>query len=225
MSLLIFFFAFSVFAQEGYPPESIKITHEILKRAVIKNNSCFPVLVFVNNQDLSVKAGEEVGLGSDQWGQWKWTPGTIGNMNERTIPSPIKEKNIPDFGPDTGDSHSGDYKFSYDFTVPQGTKVYAMESGVVVRVVQHYTVPHQNKALMDQVNKVEILHGDGSIGSYVHLKPQSVSLRLCESVSPGTLIGLSGHNGYSTGPHLHVDITRPVGRGKFMSIPLKFLSK
>jgi murein DD-endopeptidase MepM/ murein hydrolase activator NlpD len=209
---------------EGYPVDAVKVSYEKSKQAFVKNNSCFQALVYVNGKDVMVKAGEEVGLASENWGHWKWLPGSVGSMQEREVPSPIKGMTQVSFGPGMG-THHDQQKFSYDFSVPQGTPVYSMESGVVVRIVQHYSIAHQNKALMDQVNKVEILHDDGSFASYVHLKPQSVNMRLCERVPAGTLVGQSGHNGYSTGPHLHVDVIRPVGRGNFMTIPLKFLSK
>ena len=209
---------------EGYSPEVVKISYETSKKAFIKNSGCFPVIVYVNSKDYPVKAGEEVSLDSENWGHWKWLPGTIGSMNEREVPFPLKNVSQVSFGPGFG-THQDQQRFSYDFSVPQGTPVYAMESGVVIRIVQHYSIAHQNKAQLDQVNKVEILHADGSLASYAHLKPQSVTLRPCESISAGAQVGLSGHNGYSTGPHLHVDIARPVGRGNFMTIPLKFLSK
>lgn len=209
---------------EGYPVDAVKISYEKSKQAFVKNNSCFPAIVYVNGKDVSVKPGEEVGLLSETWGHWKWLPGSIGSMNERSVPAPIKGMTEVSFGPGMG-THQDQMRFSYDFSVPQGTPVYSMESGLVVRIVQHYSIAHQNKALMDQVNKVEILHDDGSFASYVHLKAQSVTLRLCERVAAGTLVGQSGHNGYSTGPHLHVDVIRPIGRGNFMTIPLKFLSK
>lgn len=209
---------------EGYPHEAVKISYEKSKKAFVKNSSCFPAMVYVNGKDVVVKAGEEVNLESETWGYWKWLPGSIGAMNEREVATPLKGITQVSFGPGVG-THHNQQRFSYDFSVPQGTPVYSMESGVVIRIVQHYSIAHQNKALMDQVNKVEILHDDGSFGSYVHLKAQSVSLKLCQRVSAGTQVGLSGHNGYSTGPHLHVDVIRPIGRGNFMTIPLKFLSK
>jgi murein DD-endopeptidase MepM/ murein hydrolase activator NlpD len=209
---------------EGYPHEAVKISYEKTKQAFVKNSGCFPAVVSVNGKDLSVKAGEEMGLETESWGHWKWHPGSIGSMAEREVPWPLKDVSKVSFGPGFG-THTSEHQYSYDFSVPQGTPVYAMESGVVIRIVQHYSIAHQNKTQMDQVNKVEILHADGSFASYVHLKPQSVTLRLCETVSAGALVGLSGHNGYSTGPHLHVDVIRPIGRGNFMTIPLKFLSK
>ena len=222
MIILFFILSLSVFAQEGYPPEAVKIEWEKTKQAFIKNYSCFPVTVYVNGKDHEVAAGAEETLNSPNWGSWKWFPGKKGKMDEKTVTSPLKEKYVPDFGANFGQTHINEYQFSYDFSVQEGTQVFAMESGIVVRIVQRYHQAHQDKARLDEVNKVEIIQADGSLASYVHLKGQSVPVRLCETVSKGQLIGLSGHNGFSSGPHLHVDMIRPVGMGKFHSIPLKF---
>lgn len=215
----------SAFAQEGYPPEAVKIQYEMGKRAFIKNSTCFPVTVFVNAKDFQVSPMSETGIDRDQWGSWNWHPGRIGSMNEKSVLAPLKTKQAVDFGPNTGDTHQDQFTFSYDFTVPEGTSVYAMESGTVARIVQHYQMAHQDKNRLQEVNKVEVLHTDGSVADYVHLKPGSVVLKLCDKVESGQLIGQSGHNGFSSGPHLHVDIQRPIENGKFHTIPLRFLSK
>lgn len=226
MKYLIFFLSFSALAvTEGYPPEAVKIVFDQVKRAHIQNNSCFGATVFVNGKDFYVPANQEIKLGSDLWGAWNWRPGQVGSMSELTLTSPLKNKSTPDFGAGFGDTHTNEFHYSYDFSVPEGTEVFAMEEGVVIRIVQRYSVPHKDKNRMDEVNKVEVMHRDGSFASYVHLKPNSVSLRLCERVSKGQLLGLSGHNGYSSGPHLHVDVIRPQASGRFQTIPLKFIPK
>jgi murein DD-endopeptidase MepM/ murein hydrolase activator NlpD len=75
------------------------------------------------------------------------------------------------------------------------------------------------------VNKVEILHLDGSVAAYAHLKAQSVPLKICDKISKGQIIGLSGNTGFSSGPHLHLDVTRPIGIGKFKTIPIRFTAR
>lgn len=226
MKVLFFFLLFiqQAYSQEGYPSKILTIEHDKSKGGFITNHSCFPVTVFVNGEDLLVKAKSEKSLKADSWGQWFWLPGSIGSMEEKTVPSPLKGKWKPDFGADGGGTHADNYRYSYDFSVPEGTEVYAMAEGIVIRVVQHYTLAHQDKARMKEVNKVEVLHPDGSSAAYVHLKANSVKLKTCEKIKAGQLIGLSGHNGFSSGPHLHVDIIRPIGAGKFHTLPLKFLS-
>lgn len=226
MKFLIFFFSLSAFANsEGYPHEAVKISFDQIKRAHIQNNSCFGATVFVNAKDFYVPANQEMKIGSDMWGTWNWRPGQVGSMAELTLPSPLKNKSTPDFGAGYGDTHTNEFHNSYDFSVPEGTEVFAMEEGVVIRIVQRYSAAHKDRSRIDEVNKVEVMHRDGSFASYVHLKPNSVNLKLCERVTRGQLIGLSGHNGYSSGPHLHVDVIRPLALGKFQTIPLKFIPK
>ena len=220
--LLFVILSFNCFASEGYPSSVVDILSGPKKNAVIKNSSCFPITVTVNGRDYLVEAKSEVELASSNWGKWHWIPGKVGKMDELTFSSPLKEKFLPDFGPGSGETHTKEYEFSYDFSVPEGTTVYAMEAGIVIRVIQKYTEAHQDKKRMGEVNKVEILHQDGSVAAYVHLKANSVPVNLCDKVLSGQIIGLSGNTGFSTGPHLHVDVTRPIGAGKFRTIPIGF---
>jgi len=53
---------------------------------------------------------------------------------------------------------------------------------------------------------VTILHGGGWRSSYSHLA-QTVAV-IGSTVQPGQTIGLLGNSGRSTGPHLHLEITR-----------------
>ncbi len=209
-------------AQEGYPPVVVEIVTGPQKKAVVKNSSCFPVTVSVNARDFMVEAKSEIELNSSSWGAWIWIPGKIGRMNELTFLSPLREKSQADFGPGSVETHTKEYEFSYDFSVPEGTPVYAIEDGTVIRVIQKYTQSHQDKTRIHEVNKVEILQPDGSVAAYAHLKPQSVPLKICDRITKGQLIGLSGNTGFSSGPHLHVDVTRPIGIGKFKTIPIRF---
>jgi hypothetical protein len=109
------------------------------KRAFIKNNSCFPVTVFVNAKDFQVSPMSETGIERDQFGSWNWHPGRIGFMNEKSVLAPLETKQTVDFGTNTGNTHQDQFIFIYDFTVPAGTSVYTMESGTVARIVQQWT--------------------------------------------------------------------------------------
>lgn len=99
-----------------------------------------------------------------------------------------------------------------------------MEDGKVIMTVQHFTVAHQDFARANEGNSVEIIHADGSVSRYVHLKANSLKVKNCQDIKRGELLGESGNTGYSTGPHLHVDYVRPVGGSKAKTIPLKFLA-
>lgn len=59
----------------------------------------------------------------------------------------------------------------------------------------------------DDANYVIILHNDGSIARYLHLKRNSVTaLPIGTAVAAGTVLGKVGSSGISTGPHLHFEL-------------------
>ncbi len=56
-------------------------------------------------------------------------------------------------------------------------------------------------------NAVYIMHADGSVGWYGHLKSGSLTSKLVgESVALGEYLGVVGSSGNSTGPHLHFEV-------------------
>ena len=67
----------------------------------------------------------------------------------------------------------------------------------------------------------EILHDDGTMGVYLHLKQGSVSVREGQRVAVGSPLALSGNTGNSSGPHLHFVVQRNTGMG-LVSIPYQF---
>ena len=112
-------------------------------------------------------------------------------------------------------------KFAIDFGVPQGTPVYAARAGVVMQVESDF-----DKAGLDlekyggRANYVRILHDDGTMGLYAHLRPEGVLVRSGQRVKTGQQIGLSGNTGFTSGPHLHFAVQ--VNRGMaLVSLPFR----
>jgi hypothetical protein len=112
-------------------------------------------------------------------------------------------------------------KFAIDFGVPQGTPVYAARAGVVMQVESDF-----DKAGLDlekyggRANYVRILHDDGTMGLYAHLRPEGVLVRAGQRVKTGQQIGLSGNTGFTSGPHLHFAVQ--VNRGMaLVSLPFR----
>lgn len=54
-------------------------------------------------------------------------------------------------------------------------------------------------------NSITIDHGNGYITKYAHLH-QSVKVKVGQKVSKGSIIGLMGNSGSSTGVHLHFEV-------------------
>lgn len=112
-------------------------------------------------------------------------------------------------------------RFAIDFAAPEGTPVLAAREGVVMQVESDF-----DKAGLDReeyggrANFVRIVHDDGSMALYAHLKPEGVLVRVGQRVRTGQQIGLSGNTGFTTGPHLHFVVQ--INRGmRLVSIPVR----
>lgn len=98
------------------------------------------------------------------------------------------------YGMRNGRMHTGS-----DFAVPTGTPLSAMSNGVVTFV--------GNRG--GKGNTVVIRYWDGTESTYAHMS--SFGVKVGQQVGAGTVVGLSGNTGNSTGPHLHLEIRNPQG--------------
>jgi murein DD-endopeptidase MepM/ murein hydrolase activator NlpD len=85
-----------------------------------------------------------------------------------------------------------------DLAAPNGTPVYAAESGVVT-VAQSWS-GYGNCIIID--------HGGGLMTLYAHLKPGGILVEKGEQVKRGQKIGLVGMTGTATGYHLHFEVRK-----------------
>lgn len=81
-----------------------------------------------------------------------------------------------------------------DIGVPEGTNVYACESGKVTTASSSESAG----------NWIVIDHGNGYVSKYMHNSQLKVSVG--DKVEKGQVIALSGNTGHSTGPHLHFQL-------------------
>lgn len=117
-----------------------------------------------------------------------------------------------------GRTHQGRMEFAYDLATSIGTPVYAMRAGKVIAVQDKYPDTGGGKENIARFNYVWIEHEEGYRSVYVHLQQgfrQKVSIKAGDQVEAGQLIGYSGNSGWSTGPHLHVEVQKPSRRRKF----------
>lgn len=87
----------------------------------------------------------------------------------------------------------GSYHSGADVAVPDGTPVVAPADGVVVLAADHPFTLEGNLLMID--------HGMGLSSALLHLS--RIDVRVRDHVRQGQVIGLSGHTGRATGPHLH----------------------
>jgi murein DD-endopeptidase MepM/ murein hydrolase activator NlpD len=108
-------------------------------------------------------------------------------------------------------------RYALDIAMPEGTPIIAARGGVVVKTENAQT----GRGNDPSGNFVRILHDDGTMGVYLHLKQGSVCVREGQRVVVGTALALSGNTGNSSGPHLHFVVQRNTGLG-LVSIPYQF---
>jgi murein DD-endopeptidase MepM/ murein hydrolase activator NlpD len=108
-------------------------------------------------------------------------------------------------------------RYAMDIAMPEGTPIVAARGGVVVKTENAQT----GRGTDPSGNFVRVLHDDGTMGVYLHLKQGSVNVREGQRVAVGSALALSGNTGNSSGPHLHFVVQRNTGLG-LVSIPYQF---
>ncbi len=110
-------------------------------------------------------------------------------------------------GNKTYDGHLGtDFLIRSFKTMDSGVRVHSVADGIVQRTVDNNYDREKNLDERAQPNYVVILHKDGSQTYYYHLKKNSIIVKEGDSVRSGEVIGMVGSSGYSTGPHLHLEV-------------------
>ncbi len=114
-------------------------------------------------------------------------------------------------------------RYAVDFAADIGTPVLAAREGVVMQVESDFDKAGLNlERYGGRANFVRILHDDGTMSLYAHLKSEGALVRVGQRVRAGQQIGLSGNTGFTTGPHLHFAVQ--VNRGmKLESIPFRMV--
>ena len=109
-----------------------------------------------------------------------------------------------------------------DFDLPEGTPIYAARAGRVVETVAAHDQNCPDPVCAAFSNLVRVLHADGTIAEYVHLRKNGVAVKLGRKVRAGDLLGYSGNTGFSTGPHLHFAVYQErFGRRIFLPTPFR----
>jgi murein DD-endopeptidase MepM/ murein hydrolase activator NlpD len=100
--------------------------------------------------------------------------------------------------------------------------VYAARGGMVMEVIDEFRESGVDKSqYAERANWVRILHDDGTMSVYAHLKHKSARVRPGTRVSEGQMIAESGNTGLSTGPHLHFVVQKNANMD-LVSLPFLF---
>jgi murein DD-endopeptidase MepM/ murein hydrolase activator NlpD len=103
-------------------------------------------------------------------------------------------------------------RYAVDFAADVGTPVLAAREGVVMQVENDFAKAGLSRERYGgRANFIRILHDDGTMALYAHLRAEGALVRVGQRVRAGQQIGLSGNTGFTTGPHLHFVIQ--VNRG------------
>ena len=116
-------------------------------------------------------------------------------------------------------THQGEN--ALDFTMDEGTKIFAARAGKVIRIKEDSNQGCASKRCNNMGNYVTVLHEDGTYADYLHLQFEGVTVQLGDLVEAGDPIALSGNTGWSTGPHLHF-IVRKTEKDRQVSLPTLF---
>jgi murein DD-endopeptidase MepM/ murein hydrolase activator NlpD len=116
-------------------------------------------------------------------------------------------------------SHKGIY--ALDFNLKEGTKVCAARGGIVVELKEDSSYGCKSSSCQGHANYLIIYHEDGTFSYYAHLQKNGVLVKLGDTVKAGQVVALSGNTGWSSGPHLHFEVFKPLEKGK-QTLPVTF---
>lgn len=119
-------------------------------------------------------------------------------------------------------SHNSDKsRYAIDIAMPIGTPVCAARSGIVMDIANDFFTGGTNRAdYSGRANFIRILHDDGTMALYAHLKVETIRVGIGWAVNEGEIIAESGDTGFSSGPHLHFVIQKNTGM-RLRSLPFK----
>ena len=96
-------------------------------------------------------------------------------------------------------------EYSWDFDVPLGTSVVAVEDGKVIDVWEPNLGGGCDEKYNNTAHNIKVQHEDGSVAQYVHVASQ---IKLGEEVREGQVIATTAVNGWICQPQLHFGIYR-----------------
>lgn len=136
---------------------------------------------------------------------------------------PLKKEDFSSYGSNSP-AHTGRFKYAIDFTVPEGTQIYASLNGEIVFVKNNSNVGGNDEKYNELGNRIVIKHNNCEYSAYEHLRYKGVVVSKGQKVKTGQLIGYSGNTGWSHKPHLHFEVfINPIkDESEGETIPIEF---
>jgi murein DD-endopeptidase MepM/ murein hydrolase activator NlpD len=120
-----------------------------------------------------------------------------------------------------GGMFSHKHKAALDFSMAEGTPVYAAREGVIYSYKNDSDEGGPFPSYQNKANYIIVKHDDGSFGCYWHLQKNGIAVKKGK-VAKGQLIGYSGSTGFVLRPHLHFAVKRKLTYDKDSFVRTKF---
>lgn len=193
-------------------PMSIKISFELSNLKVSGGNNNIYIASPLKNRQLLTKLivskkGKEYKFSYKYWTNF-------GNHVEDKYDStfiyslPFTKSNSFKVYQGYNGSFSHQNKNALDFTMQVGTKISAIRDGLVIKVVEKNSKNCSKEECKKYNNFIVIYHSDGTFAEYAHINKNGSIVNVGDTVSQNQIIGYSGNVGWSTGPHLHLEVFR-----------------
>jgi len=119
--------------------------------------------------------------------------------------------------------HDRGEEYKWDFDVPYGTPVVAVESGIVLSVWEPQTGGGCDPRYNEDAHNLKIQHADGTVAQYTHIKSH---VHPGQYVRRGSIIAETAKNGFICSPQLCFSIYQSAGSlhesPSPRTIPLRF---
>lgn len=115
-------------------------------------------------------------------------------------------------------------RFAVDIAMPEGTPIVAARPGVIMDVANDFFTGGADARFMERANYIRVLHDDGTMAIYAHLRLETVRYPVGARVEEGAVIAEAGSTGYSSGPHLHFAVQKNFGM-ELRSLPFVFAGR
>lgn len=197
--------------------DNMTATEPLPLRTVVPSHSRKP-LVVIRDEDPTR---------STRWRwRWSWNTGVLNASHDDRarylLPWSAKRRFPVTQAVGGSLSHTGKSRFAFDFRMPRGTLVTAARRGTVVRVVERFRGGGLEPRFKKRANAIFIMHEDGTIARYLHLRPGGALVEVGQRVRAGDPIGYSGNTGYSQFPHLHFNVFRVDDDLQWQSLDVRF---